>query len=900
MLSGHQIRRTTVLDRVPGLSLPAIGNCASVRGKGQGWSSSLRSVGRSSRLPTSTVSTALISVALMWASSLPGAQSSNATLRGVITIANPQGQPLAVPGVTLKLSGTPPGAAAFSTFSDNDGHYEFVDLPAGSYTLEASLSAFKTVVRKVTVTSAETVVENISFELEELRQHVEVREQAPAVAQQSASPPSKLSAPQLIALPMAQQKFRQALPLTPGVVRTLDGKINMKGAVENQGMLLLDGAEDVDPITGSFSIDLSIDAIQSLDVYKTPYRAEYGGFSGGLTTIQTKPPSERWRWGLNDFVPGLRGKNGHIVGISDDEPRLSFSGPIWGNKLSISESFIYDLRKQPVRGLPWPHNETKREGYNSFTEFQYIVSPRHVMTMDVQLFPLKQQFANINSLVPQTASSDLGQRGFSIGATDRYVLASGTVITTLFKYTRFSGYAHGQGPADMLITPDGWGGNFFNAWTRTSNQEEVLQNLQLPLKEWRGRRELKVGGDMIRRSFDGTSTSHRVALLRPDGSTAERIDFLGATPGQAGSASTSLAAGNSEVGVFAQDHWALNNQLALELGLRYSGQTLGESANLAPRLGLVYSPDRGGATIIRGGIGVFHDRVGLLAGDFTRNPTRVVSLFDEHGTAIGSPLTFRNACAKSSEMGPRIVPTCSDLGSTPYNVTGNLEVVRELPRHMTLRVGYLFSRTHDLSVVDPRVLPGAGSTLLLTNTGAVRYHEFESTLRFHPTERGELNISYVRSRARGDLNTLSDVFVPFEQPVIRPNVYASLPSEVPDRLVSWGIFKLPRKLTFSPVVDYHSGFRYSNVDVFQNYVGQPNSLRFPNFFSFDWRLFREFGIPSFVPGLRNHKVRVGFWMNNTVNHSNPRDVYNNVASPNFGHFVGFQHRVDGLVLDLVE
>ena len=68
-------------------------------------------------------------------------------------------------------------------------------------------------------------------------------------------------------------------------------------------------------------------------------------------------------------------------------PRLSFTGPILKNKLSFSESFNYLLVKQPVRGLPWPRNETKSEGFTSFTNFQYVVSPSHLLTANVNVFP---------------------------------------------------------------------------------------------------------------------------------------------------------------------------------------------------------------------------------------------------------------------------------------------------------------------------------------------------------------------------------------------------------------------------------------------------------------------------------------------------------------------------------
>ena len=229
------------------------------------------------------------------------------------------------------------------------------------------------------------------------------------------------------------------------MIRTPDGKISIKGSAETQGLLLVDSAETVDPVTGAFSIDVPIDAVESVDVYKSAYRPEFGRFSGGLTVVQTKPPSNHWHFELNDLVPTPRIKGGHIAGIADDSPRLSFTGPLIENKLSFLEAFTYDLVKQPVRGLAYPNNETKTEGFNSFTSFQYIFSPKHLLTLNFKAFPLKREFADINSLVPQSASSNYGQKGWSIGATDRYLASSGGVFTTLIQSTRFDSNAHGQG-----------------------------------------------------------------------------------------------------------------------------------------------------------------------------------------------------------------------------------------------------------------------------------------------------------------------------------------------------------------------------------------------------------------------------------------------------------------------
>jgi hypothetical protein len=175
----------------------------------------------------------------------------------------------------------------------------------------------------------------------------------------------------------------------------------------------------------------------------------------------------------------------------------------------------------------------------------------------------------------------------------------------------------------------------------------------------------------------------------------------------------------------------------------------------------------------------------------------------------------------------------------------------------------------------------------------------ETTLRFRPVRRADLTVSYIWSRARGDLNTMSDVFVTFQQPVIRPNIYGILPSDVPHRMVATGAVRLPWQLTLSPVVDVHSGFVYSDLDVLQNYAGRPNSQRYPTFFSFDAQFFRDFRLP-FVHRNTSHKLRLGAYSINLTNYHNWNDVYNNVTSPFFGQFVGFQRRTDGFIISIVD
>ncbi|MBZ5513493.1 MAG: TonB-dependent receptor [Acidobacteriia bacterium] len=796
-----------------------------------------------------------------------------------------------IEGAICTLTGPTLRPSGLTVKTGESGEIEFTGLVPGSYTLTCAAVTRQPVVKAgIEVTESQAPAVDVVLPPEVVvREKVEVKEKATAVTQESTTPPATLSAPQLLTLPLTEQKFKASLPLVPGVVRTPDGKTNIKGQVETQGMLLVDSAETVDPVTGSFAIDVPLDAIESVEVRKTAYQAEYGRFSGGLTSVQTKAPSSQWHFEVNDFLPTPRIKSGHIVGIADDKPRAFLTGPLWTNKLNFSEAATYDLLKQPVRGLAWPKNEIKTQGYNSFTVFQYIFSAQHLLTTDINVFPLRRQYADINSLVPQSASTDYAQQGYSVELNDQYLLQSGGALAALVKFTHFASNAHGQGQEDMFLSPDGRSGNFFNSWDRTSNQQEASLSYQSPRRLPWGQHIFKVGCDFVHRSYDGMSVSRPVHLLREDGTLAGQVDFSGPA---------ALGAEDTEVAAYIQDHWILNSHLAFDAGFRYSGQTIGETAAFSPRVGLVYTPSESGRTIFRAGVGIFNDRVPLLAGDFRRNPTRTLRFFDAQGQPIGTPLIFQNDYVRVTEQGQHIIPPGNDLGSTPYNVTWNLEVNREIVPHVVARFSYLSSRTFAQFVINPQVVPGSTPILLLTNTGGSRYHEVETTLRVRTSRRADVNFSYVYSLARGDLNTLTSIYVPFEQPVIRPNAYADLPSNVPHRVVTWGRFRLPRELTVSPLLDVHTGFPYSAIDVLQNYVGAPNSRRFPTFLSLDLQLTKDFQLP-FSGWLKKHKFRGEFRIYNLTNHSNPRDVLANVASPNFGQYLGFQHRLFDAGLDIV-
>lgn len=818
------------------------------------------------------------------------AQIATGSLQGKTTALSPNGQPSPLGGVAIKLTANAPGLQPLTAYSDEKGEYEIKDIPAGPYSLEATVEGFKAVSRKITITAGQTLTEDISLQLKEVVEKVEVRETAPVVSTQGTNPAAQtLQTKQLLSIPVQQQEFKQELPVTPGVLQIQTGKIYIKGVPEGESMLLLDSMQAVDPVTGRYSIDVPIDAIESLDVYKAPFGAQYGGFVGGMTSIDLKAPPNQWHLSMHDLNPSLRGKQGHLVGFAKATPRIRFGGPLWKDKINFSESFLYEMRKPDVRGLPWPNDSTKIQGYNSITNFQFLLSQRHVASLTVNFFPRRYQWADLNALIPRPATADNGQKGYSIDGTDTYQFKSGGILHTLFKFTNMESYAHGHGPEDMLLTPTGVGGNYFNEWTRNSHQEEGQIIFSLPTTQWAGSHETMIGTDALHRDFAGLSQSHTVRILRADGTTAERIDFNG--PGN-------LNANDTSGSGFAQDHWIFNNRLATTLGLRYFGATNGGAVNFAPRFGLVYALDESAKTVLQAGAGMFYDRTPMLAADFSNNPMRIVTPLDLSGFPLGPPVNYRNECALIVPGAPQSLPDCSDLNSTPRNLTWRAQLTRHFSQKVTAKFSTLYSHTTRLYVINPIIQPDGTGLMRLANRGSSRYHEYEFTVDYKAGENATLSMSYVRSSSEGDLNTTDNIFVPLEVPVIRPDVYANLPSDVPNRLSGFGLFKIPWDITLSPSVDLHSGFPYSNIDELHNYSGAPNGQRYPIFFSLNWRVYKDFPLPFHIH--RGHKFRLGIYSIDTTGRHNPTAVYNNITSPLFEQFTGFNKRVNGIVIEFAQ
>ena len=387
----------------------------------------------------------------------------------------------------------------------------------------------------------------------------------------------------------------------------------------------------------------------------------------------------------------------------------------------------------------------------------------------------------------------------------------------------------------------------------------MLEIYNFAPKKWYGNHAFKTGLNIGYSSFTGTDRSTPVTILREDGTRYQLLSYVG--PG-------TLQESQNEYSLFVQDKWQLSHRLVFDLGLRYDRDLIGGENNFAPRPGIVLLPTNSDRTVIRGGIGLFYDKIPLNIGAFTQYQNQVVSTFANDGVTLAD--------------GPRLFHNTPPANlRNPYSVAWNAQVDHQITPRLLLRFGYEERKTHRDFVIEPQSFGSAG-LLLLENSGTSRYRELLALARFRFQGGRNIFISYVRSKAQGDLNDFNTYFGNLRHAVIRPNEFGKQAFDAPNRLLFWGDFGLPYDLVATPVVDWRSGFPFSLLNEQQDFVGPRNDGgRFPQLVTFDVLVTK--GLTIRFRG-KKYKGRAGLTVFNITNHWNPRDIQNNLASEQFGTF----------------
>ena len=783
--------------------------------------------------------------------------------RVVVTISVLEGT-VRIAGADVELRSLDGNMVLAKTITDGAGQVMIPDVPPGGYVVRATRPGFEaTDSAPFEVRAGEIVQVLLDIRLTYVAPSVQVR--APTSPTQSVQPVSTsdmLSGSVLEIAPLEGDDFQSLLPLLPGVLRGPDGRLRAKGGQPTQGALQISSTSLIDPSSGDFDLQLPGQSLESVELLANPFAAEYGRFSTSVVQLRTRRGTNDWEIKPGNLMPRLRG----IGGVRGFEPRFSIRGPLRRDRLFLAQDFQFRYVNDPVKSLP-DEPEIGLTSFDSFTRIDSVLSPRHTFGGLVVMFPREIEHLTMNTFRPPEVTPEFNQSGVSVGVQDRFAISPTMVLESTLSGRWFEINVNTEGREAMVYAPETQLGSFFNDQEREVRSFQWVEALSLSVDRWHGQHLFKFGFDFQDSKYTGSSVSRAVEIRRLDGSLAERI-----LPGAASMQEVTAA----ELGVFAQDRWRLGSRVTLELGARMDKEDVIERVNWSPRGGVSVAVLAEGRGILRGGVGRFRQRTPLNIGAFGDFESRAVTRFGRQGQPLGPAVELVNVPA-------------TDL-RTPKAVAGNIEWNQRFGRRVLFKANYLKRKGSHEYILEPN--PARGEVRLLS-TGTSRYWELELTGRYLGGERRDLTVSYVRSSGLADLNNYDQFYGNLRNPIVRPNEYNLIPTDVPHRLLVRGTIGLPGKWDFAPVLEIRSGFPWSAVDEFQDFVGARNRAgRLPRVRTLDFSLSRPWQF-------RKYRFRAGLRVYNIFGASAERDVQSSTASPNFGRFFNPIERSIGFVIGSV-
>lgn len=264
-------------------------------------------------------------------------------------------------GTTGQLSGTardgktgdPLGLVSISipelkrgAVTDAQGNFFIANLPAGKYTVRASLlgfvpqarqevQVFPDFVTKLDFTMESTVLQNV--------QEVEVRAERPLIQKDVTGSTKFLDGGDIRKQPI--RGYKDAVAQQSGVVNfqarldspQLNGNESMNGSTliirggrPNEVAFYVDGFSQQDPLTGFSTTALNNDAVEEIVVQSGGFNAEYGRINSGVVNVVTRDGGDKYFGSIEGLTDAFSG--GWAAPKRDNNTyALSLGGPVAPN-----------------------------------------------------------------------------------------------------------------------------------------------------------------------------------------------------------------------------------------------------------------------------------------------------------------------------------------------------------------------------------------------------------------------------------------------------------------------------------------------------------------------------------------------------------------------------------------
>ena len=599
-------------------------------------------------------------------------------------------------------------------------------------------------------------------------------------------------------------------------------------------------------------------------------------------SLETPDGDDRWRFGTTNPTPGVNVQHG--VHLGNWYPRFAFSGPLERGRFWFSNSISVQHTFGVVKQLPSNANTFEEWAGDNLVRLQYNISPRHILHASFLYNRANDSNLGLDALDPQSTTVTADQRRAFVSLKDQLwlhetlfelgVAADGGVL----EYTP-------QGSQPYILLINGTSGNYFQHLSQRGRRLQGVANVIAASRHWHGTHQLSMGANAAGLVLHQSAQRGEIAALQatnPNDGTACTSPTAGCLVRRSaftGPATPQLS--NTQAGAYAQDTWSMSRYFVFQVGLRTDWDRFTQSAMAEPRVSanvLPFGDDRAKVSL---GWGIYNGPLNLALIGQVLDQEQVDTFYDSAGTvAPPGPIISQFVLSAGALHQPRF--ETSSAGWQEKFGRNTLVGLELLARN----------GTHGFAFVDQQPSQPGGVFLLLDQRND-RYRSATFSVRHVFSENTELFGAYSGSRARSNevLNpALGSIFYVAQQP-------GPVAWDAPNRVLTWGWAPTHIWSTqLSYFFEYRTGYPFSVVNLQQQLVGLPNSLRFPAYASLNLGLEKKFAFRGYLWAARVEAV-------NILGRQNPDSVVNNIDAPTctslvrsgcFGAFAGGQGRATTL------
>ena len=254
----------------------------------------------------------VVCLALAASLSLPTLLSAQGTSGRVVgRVSDASGALL--PGTKVTLVNEATNVSRDTTTNEN-GDYDFVEVPVGTYRLEFDLTGFKRNVRRgVSLDINQVITLNMTMQVGATQEVVDVTSEAPLVETTSTQLGAVVGDRAVSELPLNSRDTYQFLQLQPGVMSTVGssnsivygsnnaGAVSVNGGRGRSNNFSVNGGDANDQFVNLPTVQPSPDSIAEFRVLTNTFDAEYGRNSGSVVNVVTKSGTNQFHGNMYEF-----------------------------------------------------------------------------------------------------------------------------------------------------------------------------------------------------------------------------------------------------------------------------------------------------------------------------------------------------------------------------------------------------------------------------------------------------------------------------------------------------------------------------------------------------------------------------------------------------------------------